>query len=215
MSIVVGSWPTASRCRLERPGLVANSFAGRRSPWPHEFHLLSSHLVDISGIGPISITQMGVSARPIPWPGSVATSVTFPSRRIGRADGLEWAFLSYFTKKPSVFLEIKPAVHPSLSAKFSKNPQILPKPTHSPLPPDEQYFPKDPLHFLKINSPSFLSLRNYHWKTLEFYLNYVTICSNRYYYNSNTIRTIRSPFFYGFSCYLHNNPSYFNITTTF
>ena len=26
-----------------------------------------------------------------------------------------------------------------------------------------------------------------------------------------TIRTIRSPFFYGFSCYLHNNESYFNI----
>src|SRR6185503_15097351 len=35
-----------------------------------------------------------------------------------------------------------------------------------------------------------------------------------YYYNSNTIRTIRSSFFYGFSCYLHNNASYLNVTTT-
>ena len=106
----------------------------------------------------LSITRIGVPARPIPWRGSVATSVTFPSRRIGRADGLDRAFLSYFIKKPSTFLEIKPAIHPSLSAKFSKkNPQILPKPTRSPLPPSQQYFPKDPLHFLKINPPSFLS----------------------------------------------------------
>ena len=110
----------------------------------------------------MSITRIGVPARPIPWPGSVATSVTFPSRRIGQADDLDRTFLSYFIKNPSIFLEIKPAVHPSLSAKFSKNPQILPKPTRSPLPPDQQYFPKDPLHFLKINPPSFLSLRNYH-----------------------------------------------------
>ena len=130
-------------------------------------------------------------ARPIPWPASVATSVTFPSRRIGRADGLEWAFLSYFTKKTLDF-SLNKTRRPSLSLSeiFKKPPQILPKPTRSPPPPGQQYFPKDPLRFLKINPPSFLSLRNYHWKTLEFYLNYVTICSNRYYYNSNTIRTI-------------------------
>ena len=41
------------------------------------------------------------------------------------------------------------------------------------------------------------------------------IHSGRYYYNSNTIRTIRSPSFYDFSCYLHNNTSYFNIITIF
>jgi len=40
------------------------------------------------------------------------------------------------------------------------------------------------------------------------------IRSNHYYYNSNTIHTIRSPFFYDFSCYVHNNTSYFNTTTT-
>ena len=41
------------------------------------------------------------------------------------------------------------------------------------------------------------------------------IRSNRYYYNSNIIHTIRSPFFYDFSCYVHNNTSYFSITTNF
>ena len=35
-----------------------------------------------------------------------------------------------------------------------------------------------------------------------------------YYNSSNTIRTIRLPFFYGFSYYLHNNTSYLNVTTT-
>ena len=89
-------------------------------------------------------------AQQIPWPGSVATSVTFPSRRIGRVDGLDRAFISYFTKKTLDFSRNKTR-RPSVfhSEIFKKNPQILPKPTRSPPPPGQQYFPKDPCVFLK------------------------------------------------------------------
>ena len=125
----------------------------------------------------MSITRIGVPARPIPWPGSVATSVTFPSHRIDRADGLDWAFFFYFTKKPSTFLEIKPAVHPSISAKFSKKSSDFANTNPQSTSTRPAIFSKRPLHFLKINPPSFLSLRNFLWMTLEFYPNHVTIHS--------------------------------------
>src|SRR6185437_3583314 len=61
-------------------------------------------------------------SRPIPRAGKRATSLAFLGRRIGRADGPDLAFSGHFTQKSSNFLEIQPAVHPSLSKMFSNKP---------------------------------------------------------------------------------------------
>jgi hypothetical protein len=42
------------------------------------------------------------------WPTSVTTSPAIPVRRIGRADGPDWASLGHFAKKSSLFYEINP-----------------------------------------------------------------------------------------------------------
>ena len=63
-------------------------------------------------------------------------------------------------KDPQNFHEIKPTVHPSLRKFCEESPQIFLKPTRSP-PTRPATFSKDPLYFLKINPPSFLSLRNF------------------------------------------------------
>ena len=47
-------------------------------------------------------------SRPIPRAGKHATSLAFLGRRIGRADGPDRAFPSYFAKKPSNLREINP-----------------------------------------------------------------------------------------------------------
>ena len=52
---------------------------------------------------------------------------------------------------------------------------------------------KNPLTSLEYNPPSFSSLKNFLRNTLEYYLNYVTICFIHYFYTSDTIHTIRLP----------------------
>ena len=90
------------------------------------------------------------------WERGHVGHVSQPSDRPGGRHRSSFSFLFY--KKTLDFSRNKTR-RPSLSLGeiFKKNPQILPKPTRSPLPPSQQYFPKDPLHFLKINPPSFLS----------------------------------------------------------
>ena len=51
-----------------------------------------------------------------------ATSPAAPGRLIGRADSPDLVFFGYFTQKSLNFLEIQPAVHPSLSKSFSNKP---------------------------------------------------------------------------------------------
>ena len=98
----------------------------------------------------VSKTRKGVPspADSLAWERGHVGHVSQPSDRPGRRPRSSFPFLFYKkildfsrnkTRRPSL----------SLSEIFKKPPQILPKPTRSPPPPGQQYFPKDPCVFLK------------------------------------------------------------------